>query len=504
VACQTKPYAKYWVIAAYSLLLFFGSSWKASAQAYVLRYVTTDSGGITFVGNTLGLAKLTQVNQPGALDSVGGFITLNTNSQLGTYPKGTTLNWSNNSSSAILQLPTNSTVLYAELIWAGTAQINTTNPPGSTGNVLEYLSAPVYFILPNGASNNITPDPATASLVTNGTVTAPTAEFYVRSANVTALVQAAGPGTYSAGGVPACVLAQEDANNACGWTLAVVYEDTALHQRNLSLFVGNSFASTTATTPAPIGVVGFCSPPTGAINGYLFVSAIEGDPSKTGDEMLFGPNTNSLAVLSGPNNIKTNFFASQINYADPDSPSNGLLNTTGTFGLSNSVPPTVGFSARQGWDITSVNVSSGLTNGIESAYAQNITSGDGYSVNALALQIDVGSPVLTTTQSVDKASTFVGDTLTYTVVVTNSGTANAVNLIFTDPLPFGTSFITNTFAVNGVAAPGANPVNGVPVPIINENSNITFSYQVNLSRTRQSTINIPARARKARSSTVRW
>ncbi|HEY3760509.1 MAG TPA: tandem-95 repeat protein [Verrucomicrobiae bacterium] len=458
----------------------FGSCWKVSAQAYVLRYVTTDSGGITFVGNTLGLAKLTQVNQPGALDAIGAFITLNTNSQVGTYAKGTTLNWSNNSSASVLQLPTNSTVLYAELIWAGTSQISTNTT--ATGDVIPYLNTPVHFILPNGSSNNITPDTLTASMVTNGTVTAPTSSFYTRSANVTSLVQAGGSGTYSAGGIPACVLATEDNNNACGWTLAVVYEDTLLHQRNLSLFVGNSFASTTATTPAPIGVVGFCSPPTGTINGYLFVSAIEGDPNKTGDEILFGPSTNNMAVLSGPNNISNNFFAGQINYANPDSSSNGLLNTTGTFGLSNSVPPNVGFSARQGWDITCVNVSSGLTNGIESAYAQNITSGDGYSVDALALEIDVGSPVLTTTQSVNKASTFVGDTLTYTVVVTNSGTADGVNLVFSDPLPFGTSFVANTFATNGVTITGANPVNGVPIPDIPQGSSMTFTYSVTVDQ----------------------
>ena len=459
-----------------------GLGWDVSAQNYQLRYVTTDSGAITFVGNTLGLSKITQQNAPGQLDSIGGFITLNTNSQLSTYPKGTTLNWSNDSSSAVLVLPTNSTVLYAELIWAGTAQITTNAATVPTGNVLAYLNNSVQFVMPNGASNNIAPDPITATIVTNGTVTAPSCSFYCRSANVTALVQAAGPGTYSCGGVPACALATEDANNAAGWTLAVVYENTALHQRNLSLFIGNSFASTTATTPAPIGVVGFCSPPTGAVNGYLFVSAIEGDPNKFGDEMLFGATTNSLAVLSGPNNISTNFFAGQINYANPDSSSNGLLNTTGTFGLSNSVPPNVGFSARQGWDITCVNVSSGLANGIGSAYAQNVTSGDGYSVDALALQIDVGSPVLTTTQSVDKASTFVGDTLTYTVVVTNSGTADAVNLIFNDPLPFGTSFIANTFATNGVIIPGADPVTGVPVPIIKQGSSITFMYQVTVDQ----------------------
>ena len=148
--------------------------------------------------------------------------------------------------------------------------------------------------------------------------------------------------------------------------------------------------------------------------------------------MKFGTTTNTLAVLSGPNNLVNNFFASQINYCQSDNINNitnGTIDTSGTFGLSNSVPGSGGSGARQGWDVTCVNVSAGLTNSATSAFAQNITGGDGYSVNALALQIDVGSPVLTTSQTVDKGSTFVGDTLTYTVVVTNSGTADAVNLI---------------------------------------------------------------------------
>jgi len=68
--------------------------------------------------------------------------------------------------------------------------------------------------------------------------------------------------------------------------------------------------------------------------------------------------------------------------------------------------------------------------------------------------------------------------LTYTVTVTNSGNADAVNLVFTDPLPFGTSFITNSFTTNGVIVAGANPVNGVFIPIIKQNANLTITYQV--------------------------
>ena len=221
----------------------------------------------------------------------------------------------------------------------------------------------------------------------------------------------------------------------------------------------------------------------------MFVSAMEGDSQTAGDHLQFGVTTNSLIDLQGPNNASNNFFCSQINYCQPDNLTNygagtiitnGYLDTTGTFGLSNSTPGSSLFGARQGWDITCVNVpSNALPNGSTSAFAKFTTVGDGYTANALALQIDVGSPVLTTSQSVNHLSTYVGDTLTYTVVVTNSGTADAVNLIFTDPLPFGTSFITNlwTFATNGVSITGANPVNGVPVPIIKQG----FEHYIHLS-----------------------
>jgi uncharacterized repeat protein (TIGR01451 family) len=411
-----------------ALLLALFWNREAAAQSYLLRYVNTANGAVTFTGNTLGLAKATGANQPGTLDSIGTFITLNTNSQVNTYPKGTTTNWLDDSSAAVLRIPTNSTILYAELIWAGSAQI-AADAPGP-GNVLSNLNTPVKFILPNGSSNNVSPDPLTASLVTNGT----SAIFYVRSANVTALVQAAGAGTYSAGGMPGTVIAAEDSNNALGWTLAVVYGNNSLNYRNLSLFIGNSFAISGGTAPNPAVVSGFSTPFTGTVSGRLSVSALEGDSSKVGDQMKFGPTTNTLKVLSGPNNVTNNFFASQIN------DDNGLLDTSGTFGLSNSVPPTVGFSARQGWDITSVDVSSELSNGLTNAYAQNITVGDGYSVNALALEIDAQQEADVALFKSGPANVQAGSNITYTITITNLGPASASNVVASDTLPTNVFF----------------------------------------------------------------
>ena len=463
-------------------LLFFLLVWnrEASAQSYRLRYTDTAAGAVTFTGNALGL------NSANGAGSVEAFITTNISLNAGGgNPNGTTLNWSNNSSSAVLRMPTNSTVLYAELIWAGTCETVSNAPANSASNVLSYVTnTAVHFFLPDGSSNSVVPDPTTLTIVTNFNGTAQQALFYVRSADVTALVKAAGTGTYTVGGVPAEISPLDASDDTAGWTLAVAYANSSLHQRNLSIFVGNYWinAASAATSP-PVGISGFCAPPTGAVNGYLFVSAMEGDSQTAGDQMEFGVTTNSFTALSGPNNPVGNFFCGQINYCQPDNLlgttiTNGYLDTSGTFGLSNSTPGSSKIYARQGWDMTCVNASAALTNGATSAFAKFITSGDGYSAAALGLQIDVGSPVLTTSQTVDKGSTYVGDTLTYTVTVTNSGTADAVNLIFTDPLPFGTSYISNTFTTNGVVIAGANPVNGVAVPIIKQGSSYTATYKV--------------------------
>jgi len=168
------------------VLVLWVGNWEAAAQNYLLRYGNTAAGAVTFTGNTLGLNKANNVNGPGNVGSIGALITLNTNSTGGTYGPGTTLNWTNDSSAAVLRMPTNSTVLYAELIWSGSAILGANPPLNSPSNILNYitLTNTVRFVLPGGSTNNVTPDPATANLVSNGT----TAVFYIRSANVTALV----------------------------------------------------------------------------------------------------------------------------------------------------------------------------------------------------------------------------------------------------------------------------------------------------------------------------
>lgn len=55
-------------------------------------------------------------------------------------------------------------------------------------------------------------------------------------------------------------------------------------------------------------------------------------------------------------------------------------------------------------------------------------------------------------KAVDKLTANIGDTLTYTVTITNLGLSAITNLPFTDAVPAGSTFVTGSFTVNGTAA----------------------------------------------------
>src|SRR4051794_38505714 len=202
---------------------------QIAAAAYQLRYSTITTGALTFTGNTLGLSKAAGTNAPGLSHGIGTFISTNTALRDGTYPFGTTANWALDSSAANLAMPAGSTVRYAELIWSGSYSY-------AGEDVSAALNNSVSLTTPGGQTFIVAPDPATAQTLgtkgANGTcnsdpVTPPnplppgytvTPCFYVRSANVTAQVQATGAGRYTTGGVPATQANTENFKNNAGWT----------------------------------------------------------------------------------------------------------------------------------------------------------------------------------------------------------------------------------------------------------------------------------------------
>ncbi|MCA1053051.1 tandem-95 repeat protein, partial [Priestia aryabhattai] len=423
---------------------------------YVNRFLTNANGAVTFTGNTFGLNKQANANAPGTAGSIGTFFSVNPSSVDGSFPTGTTANYLQNSSSAVLRLPSTTTqILYAELIWGGSYLYGGEDVSAALNNA-------VTFITPT-RTVSVQPDTATRFTLTTSSF------YYVRSANVTNLISQAG--TYSVLGVPGTQSTTENNANAAGWTLAVVYADPLQKSRNLSVFVGAELTSS-STGSSTAAVTGFGTPTSGTVSGRLLVSAIEGDSAIVGDQLQFGPTTATLQPVSGPNNPINNFFASQINN------DSGVLDTSGQFGSLNSTPGGSLSGARQGWDITNIDVSARLSNNQTSAVVRGTTSGDTYVISALALQVDINAPVLNVSKSANVTSARTGDIITYTVQVSNTGTASANVLIATDPLSSATTFIPNSLQVDGVIQTNADIRNGLSLGTLNINQTRILTYQV--------------------------
>ena len=409
----------------------------ATAEAQVLRFSTTAAGKIVSTGNTLGLSKVSGGNGPGTADSIGTFISLGNSVDSVPagpmpWPLGTTSDWNQNGSNAVLELPNEGQVLYAELLWGGSTMY-------APENVTALVNTPVTLKAGN-ASIAVSPDPATALDVDLTAAAKFEAHYYMRSANVTAFVKAAGGGTFSVSGVPATQTTTINSLNAAGWTLTVVVRDSAEPVRNLSVFVGGSFVD--ENFKQDYTVSGFCTPTSGVVNGKVSISTMEGDANLTGDQLLIAPTSADTFInLSGPNNPENNFFCSQINGPT------GTLDTQGSFGLANhnAVTGVNVAGGRQGWDVTTVPITSQagqLKNGQTSAVLRTINKGDSYIPILAALAIDVNAPDFTGAASVltTSASTVkVGDTLTVTADLVNKGLVAAQNVTLVLPLEAGLS-----------------------------------------------------------------
>lgn len=434
---------------------------------FIQRYSDVKKGGIKFCGNTLGLSKAPNQNAPGTEGSIGAFTSLNGALQVGTFPAGTTLSYLQNGSRATLTLPAGSTILYAELIWGGLFR-------SSANNISALINNSVIFTTALGAFT-VAPDPATAQTF-NIPADDITVGFYVRTANVTALVQSAASQTYSVEAVPALIEALDnrtaDTNHA-GWTLAVAYENPSMPLRNLTIWSGGAVVSPN-TGSTTITVSDFLTPEALPITGKIFVSAQEGDAVLTGDQMLFGQTVPALALLSGPNNPQNNFFASQINGE------NGVLDTTGTFGTrnANAFAGTNTSACRQGWDITAVDVSNKLATGQTSAVIRFTSDGDLYVPNALALQIDSKGANVEITKSADKTFADVGEEITYTLVLKNTGEVEALNVTISDLLPNETTLVTGSVTVDGTPYAGAFPI-VIPTISVGQSVTVTFKATAN-------------------------
>jgi len=455
-------------------------------EGYKLRFSATTNGGLVFTGNTFCLSEAADYG------SCGTYTTIDTSKkdlEFNPQTAGTTANWKENSASSQVTLPKEADILYAELIWGG-------NYKYLDIDMTDVLDNEVNLTTPTG-NFAVKPDSQTAGeITTNGS--------YVRTANITEILKKSGSGTYTLGSVPGVMIKGNPYNNYAGYTIAIAYKDDTQPARNMSIFVGAEQVGADQFTNTAV-VSGFETPPSGTVDGKLFVSAQEGDNMYSGDQMKFGKTKTSLQPLSGPNNKKDNFFASQINEE------NGELDQSGSFGdknQNNSGDNATG--VRQGWDVTSVDISNQLSNGQKEAYAQGTSTGDSYVINALGMQIEVNSAKPTLNASVvgGKNEVCEGQEATLEIVVKNEGSADSKNTKLYNLTPQGAELKADGILIDGKPSSGTTSVDlGLLKPgesktvrytvVVNKNqngtalihkSNVDFNYDMTSQTTLSDTI----------------
>lgn len=81
---------------------------------------------------------------------------------------------------------------------------------------------------------------------------------------------------------------------------------------------------------------------------------------------------------------------------------------------------------------------------------------------------------------VDKVYATCEDTISYTILLPNTGNMTAFNVILKDTIPYGTVLINDSVFTNGIKQIGANPEFGITIPSIAPGAVSTVTFSVNV------------------------
>ena len=264
-------------------------------------------------------------------------------------------------------------------------------------------------------------------------------DVYQNFVDVTTEVHAGGSGTYSVADVEA-----QEGNDGlgyfAGWALVIVIQDPREPLRNLTVFNGfahvngndqNIPALTTVTVP----VTGLLTPQTGAVTTHVGVVSYEGDLGATGDTLTLNGQPLGDAV-----HVPENFF-------------NAGIARLGTSATGNRPD----FLNQMGFDIAVVDASGLLPNGATSATFEFFSAAEIYYPGVITLATDLVLPVVEavkTVQDLNGGTALPGDILAYTIALRNSGNDGAGNLVLTDPIPAGTTYVPGSLRITAGANAG--------------------------------------------------
>ncbi|MDC0743416.1 MopE-related protein [Polyangium mundeleinium] len=416
---------RHWLLAGLASVTALGICARDAAAAQNLRVQVDQRGDFLLIGNTLGYDCAGSPPAPvvGTVGTCGADATTDSGVDIlwrseepgaGQAQTNTGITVANARSTAILTIPAGATVTHAYLYWGATRSSSGADTTATIDR-------------PNGFSENLT---SIQSYTTS------THNAYQSVANITTIVQQQGSGAYRVSGVDVenpVGQGTDDETTFAGWYMIVLYERASDPPRNLAIFDGLDIVANGA--PQNVTLSGFLVPPAFA-NARLGVVAFEGDTTLTGDSFSFG----AAPPLSNALNPETNFFnRTRSNLGLPVTVAGDLPQLTGTAG------------SLSGMDMDIVDITSKLSAGQKSAPIAATSTQEQYWLAGFVTSIPTYKPDFSTSVKtavdVNGGALLVGDTVEYTIAVTNTGNDTAINTVLKDPLPMGVTYVPGSIEV---------------------------------------------------------
>jgi len=325
---------------------------------------------------------------------------------------------------------------------AGTNESTTSTESSSTAQVNISGITPFLTVTKTYDKRNIKlKGPASASYTeftaAAGDIYYPTGtddDIFTGYKEITDYVRTNGIGQYWAADLPLLEGNVGGTGYSGGWGIIVVYENTKMKWRDVTIFDGYAYVQYSNGTAQNLPVSGFNTVQSGNVGLKLGLMASEGDVNFTGDYFRVRRNSdNTYLDLSHSGNSTGNFFNSSINAGGTRNPN--LPNNTGIdiamFNVPNANNSVIGNNQ------TSTNFRYG-------------TDGDTYSIFAIAMSVDAYIPeaegILTATTinnvpAVQPYTTLPGQEIGFSVDIKNLGTEaiNGYKVII--PIPFNATYV---------------------------------------------------------------
>ncbi len=339
-----------------------------------------------------------------------------------------------NSSSADLNLPSCSQLLFAGLYWGASQGSNGTNIAWRVGETNVKLKIPGA-----GTYTTIT---STQTDYHDGVISPGLPHTGYRCfADITSLLNTSNPnGTYT---VADLVGPLGISNTSGGWTIVIAYSNPSLQLRNLTVFDGSAIMN--GGDPAIyVGVNGFLTPPAGPVSCELGAIVYDGDRVSQ-DEFSFKQNSNPLVGT----------FVNQTPNATANL--NDMWNSSITYKGASVLTRNPAYLNTLGYDADIIDVpnvgNAVLGNSQTSACIRFSSPSENYFIHCVTTAISIYNPSFAfdkTAIDINGGLLVPGDILRYQINYQNVGNDSSTNTIILDNIPAGTSYLSGSLHINGI------------------------------------------------------